>query len=112
MPTVLITGSSTGIGKATALHFHKQGWLVAASMRTPEQAADLAALPDVLLPRLDVTDEASIARAVEETVARFGAIDALVNNAGYAVTGPFEGITDAQIRRQFDTNVFGLMAVT
>lgn len=109
--TVLITGASTGIGKAAVLHFQREGWNVAATMRTPEKAADLAALPNVIVPRLDVLDQASIDAAIAETIAKFGKIDVLVNNAGYGLVGPFEASTDAQIRRQFDTNVFGLMNV-
>ena len=109
--TVLITGSSTGIGRAAAQHFAAQGWNVAATMRTPEKQSVLAAGPRMILPRLDVTDPASIAAAIAETRERFGAIDALVNNAGYGLVGPFEASTPAQIERQFATNVFGLMNV-
>jgi NAD(P)-dependent dehydrogenase (short-subunit alcohol dehydrogenase family) len=109
--TVLITGASTGIGRAAAELFQREGWNVAATMRTPEKAAGLAALPNVITPRLDVLDEASIESAIAETVSKFGKIDVLVNNAGYGLVGPFEASTDAQIRRQFDTNVFGLMNV-
>ena len=109
--TVLITGSSTGIGRAAAQHFAAQGWNVAATMRTPEKQTVLAAGPRMILPRLDVTDPASIAAAITETRERFGAIDALVNNAGYGLVGPFEASTPAQIERQFATNVFGLMNV-
>lgn len=109
--TVLITGASTGIGRAAAELFQREGWNVAATMRTPEKAAGLAALPNVITPRLDVLDEASIQSAIAETIAKFKSIDVLVNNAGYGLVGPFEASTDAQIRRQFDTNVFGLMNV-
>jgi len=110
--TVLITGSSTGIGRATAEYFQQQGWNVAASMRTPDKETTLNKLPNVICPSLDVTKTDSIALAIKKTQEKFGAIDVLVNNAGYGLTGPFEGATDEQIRRQFDTNVFGLMAVT
>lgn len=111
-PTVLITGSSTGIGRAAAEYFQQRGWNVAATMRTPAKETALTKLERVICPALDVTDAASIAQAVTETLERYGRIDALVNNAGYGLTGPFEGASEAQIRRQFDTNVFGLMAVT
>jgi NAD(P)-dependent dehydrogenase (short-subunit alcohol dehydrogenase family) len=110
--TVLITGSSTGIGRASALLFHQKGWQVAASMRTPEREQELAKMDRMFCPRLDVTDEASIARAVEETIARFGGIDVLVNNAGYSVFGPFEAAGIDQVQRQFDVNLFGMMHVT
>ena len=102
--TVLITGASSGIGKATAQEFQASGqWNVVATMRRPEQANDL---------RLDVTDEASITAAIAETIRRYGSIDAVVNNAGYGLVGPFEASTQQQIERQFQTNVFGLMNVT
>lgn len=109
--TVLITGSSTGIGKAAALFFQKKGWKVAATMRTPEKATDLSTLENVACIRLDVTDSASIKQGIQETIARFQSIDAIVNNAGYGLVGPFEASTPEQIRRQFDTNVFGLIEV-
>lgn len=110
--TILITGASTGIGRATALHFHQQGWNVAATMRNPEQAGDLASMERVLVTRLDVTDEASIAQAITETLERFGGIDVLVNNAGFGAYGPLEITAMDVVRRQFDTNVIGLMAVS
>jgi NAD(P)-dependent dehydrogenase (short-subunit alcohol dehydrogenase family) len=110
--TVLLTGSSTGIGRAAAMYFHKQGWNVAASMRTPAKETELTKLPGVICPALDVTKPETIQSAVAETLRQFGSIDVLVNNAGYGLTGPFEGITDDQVQRQFETNVFGLMRVT
>ena len=110
--TVLITGSSTGIGRATAMHFQQQGWNVAATMRTPAKENALGALRGVFCCALDVGDGASVAAAVDAVIRTFGGIDVLVNNAGYGLTGPFEGTTEEQIQRQFNTNVFGLMRVT
>ena len=110
--TILITGASSGIGKVTAKHFHDQGWNVVATMRSPEKEEDLAGLDDVLVTRLDVTDPASIEAAVTEGIARFGQIDVLVNNAGYGAYGPLEAFPMEKIRRQFDTNVIGLLEVT
>lgn len=112
MNTILITGASSGIGKATALRFQADGWAVIATMRDPAAGADLAALDNVLVTRLDVTDGASIAAAVAAGIARFGRIDALVNNAGYGAYGPLEAFSTDRIRRQFDTNVIGLLEVT
>ncbi len=109
--TVLITGSSSGIGKATVLRFQQAGWNVAATMRSPEKEAELGKLEGIALVRLDVTSEDSIAAAIGETIQRFGAIDVVVNNAGYGLVGPFEASTPEQVRRQFETNVFGLMNV-
>lgn len=111
-PTVLITGSSTGIGRATAERFQAGGWNVSATMRSPEADQHLAALPHTLVTRLDVTDQQSIAEAIRVTVDRFGSIDALVNNAGFGAYGPLEITSMETIRRQFDTNVIGLLEVT
>jgi len=108
--TVLITGASSGIGEASARYFEERGWNVAATMRSPERSALVG--ERVACIALDVTDAASIDVAVAQTLERFGRIDALVNNAGYAVVGPFEAASEAQIRREFDTNVLGLMRVT
>ena len=110
--TILITGASSGIGKETAKLFQSRGWNVIATMRTPENGADLAALDNVLVTRLDVTDPASITAAVAAGIERFGKIDALLNNAGYGAYGPLEAFPMERIRRQFDTNVIGLLEVT
>lgn len=110
--TVLITGASSGIGRATAELFAERGWTVAATMRRPEES-DLAQASDrIHLFRLDVTDQASVDRAVGDVIAQCGGIDVVVNNAGYGLMGPFEAQTDAQIRRQFETNLFGVLNVT
>jgi NAD(P)-dependent dehydrogenase (short-subunit alcohol dehydrogenase family) len=109
--TVLITGASTGIGYATAVLFQQRGWNVVATMRQPDRAVALTALDSTLCLRLDVTDAESIRLAMLAAEERFGAIDVLVNNAGYALMGPFEAATPDQIERQFATNVFGLMAM-
>lgn len=110
--TILITGASTGIGRATALLFQERGWNVAATMRSPEKAQGLRASNNLAFVRLDVTDLASIRQAIAETIARFGSIEAVVNNAGYGLVGPFEASSPEQVERQFATNVFGLMNVT
>lgn len=107
MPTVLITGASSGYGRATAQHFLAHGWDVVATMRTPR--ADLLPASDRLrvLP-LDVTDPGSVTAAV----AAAGRIDALVNNAGIGLIGVFEGTPMRRVRDIFDTNTFGVMATT
>lgn len=110
--TVLITGASTGIGRATALHFQQQGWNVVATMRSPEKEEELNQLEDVLVTRLDVLDLDSINQAVAASVERFGKIDVLVNNAGYGAYGPLESFERDSIVRQFNTNVIGLLDVT
>jgi NAD(P)-dependent dehydrogenase (short-subunit alcohol dehydrogenase family) len=110
--TVLVTGSSSGIGRATAELFAARGWSVAATMRAPERAGALAATERVRVFRLDVTDPASIEQAVAAVVAEFGRIDVLVNNAGYGLIGAFEAMSEEQVRRQVETNFIGVMNVT
>lgn len=110
--TILITGASTGIGRATAELFLAREWNVAATMRSPEKAQGLSDKNNLALIRLDVTDLQSIRQAVAEAINRFGEIEAVVNNAGYGLVGPFEASTVEQVERQFATNVFGLMNVT
>lgn len=110
--TVLITGCSSGFGKLTAQTFHANGWNVIATMRSPESEAELTQLDDVLVTRLDVTDPESVRQAVDEGIDRFGAIDVLVNNAGFGGHAVFEQFPDETVRAMYDTNVFGLMNVT
>jgi short-subunit dehydrogenase len=109
--TVLITGTSSGIGRATALYFQKKGWNVAATLRTPSKENELNKLENTIVLELDVTKPETIQKAIDETLKKFGKIDAVVNNAGYGMVGPFELSTSNQIKRQFETNVFGLMDV-
>ncbi|GAA0921222.1 SDR family oxidoreductase [Rothia nasimurium] len=109
--TVLITGASTGFGKATAEYFAARDWNVVATMRNPDAGQALAALPGVLVTRLDVEDRASIDSAIREGIEHFGAIDAVVNNAGFGLFGVFEGTSREKIQQQFDVNVFGVMDV-
>ena len=110
--TILITGSSTGIGRATVFKFQKEGWNVVATMRTPEKEEELNQLDNVLVTRLDVQDYASIESALKESIAKFGKIDVVLNNAGYGLMGSFESISRESIQRQYDVNVFGLFDVT
>jgi NAD(P)-dependent dehydrogenase (short-subunit alcohol dehydrogenase family) len=107
--TIFLTGASSGIGQATAELFADRGWNVVATMRTPQERQSS---PNVLYLPLDVTKAETIQPAIDQAIERFGVIDALVNNAGYALIGPFEACEPAEIERQFATNVFGLMAVT
>jgi len=107
MKTVLITGCSSGYGLATARYFHAQGWSVIASMRTP-RAGILAPSERLRVLPLDVTQPESIAAAI----AASGPIDVLVNNAGIGVVGVFEATPMATVREVFETNTFGVMAMT
>jgi short-subunit dehydrogenase len=108
---ILITGASTGIGRETVKLFQAKNWKVAATMRRPEEHEDLQHIVDVETVRLDVTDIDSIKAAIASTLAKFGRVDAVVNNAGYGVVGPFEATTLEQSQRQIDTNLIGLMNV-
>ena len=110
--TVLITGCSAGIGRAAAELFAERGWNVVATMRSPQAAGDLAAKKNVLVTALDVTNEDSIAAAVKHAEERFEAIDVLVNNAGFGLYGLLEATSVESIRKQFETNVVGLLATT
>lgn len=105
--TVLITGCSSGYGLETARHFLAQGWQVIASMRTPREGV-LPRSPRLRVIALDVTRPDSIAAALAEA----GPIDALVNNAGIGVVGAFEATPMATIREVFETNTFGVIAMT
>ncbi|MFM7137509.1 MAG: SDR family oxidoreductase [Planctomycetota bacterium] len=111
-PSVLVTGASSGIGRATVVACAARGWRVAATMRRPADAGDLATTPGVTVLPLDVTDPESVTSGVAAAVAACGRLDAVVNNAGYAVDGVFEAMDDDVIRRQCETNVLGLMRVT
>jgi NAD(P)-dependent dehydrogenase (short-subunit alcohol dehydrogenase family) len=111
MKTVLITGTSSGIGKAAAKYFRDKGWQVAATMRKPENETELVDSKDLKKIRLDVQDKESIKAAIQETIKTFGKIDVLVNNAGYGTAGPLEASSDEQVKRQFDVNLFGLIDV-
>lgn len=110
--TILITGASSGIGKATAIYFQQKGWNVIATMRAPEKETELSTLENVHLEKLDVLDLESINNAIQNGIQKFGKIDALVNNAGYGAYGPLESFPRENIIKQFNTNVIGLMDVT
>src|SRR5437764_14903456 len=105
---VLITGCSTGIGRATAQHLASKGWTVYATARRAESIADLEAAGCRTLA-LDVTDEASMQAAVGAVEDEHGAVGVLVNNAGYSQSGAVESVPMESVRRQFETNVFGLV---
>ncbi|HTL98408.1 MAG TPA: oxidoreductase [Holophagaceae bacterium] len=114
MQVWLITGCSSGFGRVFAEAALAEGHAVAATARKAESLEGLgAAAPDRFLPlSLDVTDPAACHRAVQETLARFGRVDVLVNNAGYGMVGALEESSGGEIRRLFETNVFGLIEMT
>src|SRR5215471_9265269 len=110
--TVLITGTSSGYGKATAQLFFDRGWNVVATMRQPKpdifgpQDARLQVLP------LNVTDSDNVRNAIAGAISMFGTIDVIVNNAGIGVVGVFEATPMSTVREVFETNTFGVMAIT
>jgi NAD(P)-dependent dehydrogenase (short-subunit alcohol dehydrogenase family) len=108
---VLITGCSSGIGHETARHLASKGWTVYATARRPEALADLAEAGCKTLA-CDVTDEASMEACVGAVVEAEGAVGGLVNNAGYSQSGAVESVDMESIRRQFETNVFGLIRMS
>jgi NADP-dependent 3-hydroxy acid dehydrogenase YdfG len=105
---VLITGCSSGIGNETARHLAAKGWKVYATARRPESIEDLKAEGCATLA-CDVTDEASMSACVRSVEEAEGAVGVLVNNAGYSQSGAIEEVPIDAVRRQFETNVFGLM---
>jgi short-subunit dehydrogenase len=110
--TVLITGTSSGIGRETALYFALKGWNVVATMRNPQgRQTDLKGRDNIDCVHLDVLNVESIKKAVQFAKDKHGNIDVIVNNAGYATLGPFEASKKEQIRKQFSTNVIGLMDI-
>jgi NAD(P)-dependent dehydrogenase (short-subunit alcohol dehydrogenase family) len=109
--TVLITGCSSGFGLASAKFFLDRGWNVIATMRSPQPMLFVDS-DRLLVTALDVTDPNSVSNAVSEGIARFGQIDVVVNNAGIGLFTAFEATPDEVIRQAFETNTFGVMAVT
>lgn len=109
--TVLITGTSSGYGKAMADLFLERGWNVLAAMRRPDPAVFGGANDRLKVMQLDVTDRGSIDRAIAESVAHFGAIDVLVNNAGIGFASAVEVTPDERIQEIFATNTFGVFAM-
>jgi NAD(P)-dependent dehydrogenase (short-subunit alcohol dehydrogenase family) len=109
--TIFITGSSSGLGRATAKLFASKGWAVIATMRNPEKETELNKLSGVTLMALDITDPQQIG-SVAKTVIASGGADVVFNNAGYGLAGPLEGLTDDQIMRMVNTNMMGAIRTT
>lgn len=111
MPTIFITGASSGLGKATAKLFAARGWHVIATMRHPENETELRQLPGVHLLPLDVTDPAQIEQTVQRAIV-LSPVDVVFNNAGYGLIGALEAVSDEQITQLLNTNLLGVIRVT
>jgi NAD(P)-dependent dehydrogenase (short-subunit alcohol dehydrogenase family) len=107
--TIVVTGASSGIGKATANLFGQKGWNVVATMRNPTTEKDLVETDRLKLVALDVQDPASVRAGAAAAISAFGRVDAWLNNAGFGAFGPVEAGSRAQVQRQFDVNFFGLI---
>ncbi len=111
MKTILITGASSGIGKAAAKLFQSQGWNVFATMRNPEKETELTQLKNVTILPLDITNVGQIKSTTEKAIS-LSNVDVVLNNAGYALFGAMEAFSDEQIMRQINTNLLGAIRVT
>ena len=109
--TVLITGTSTGLGRITAKYFAQNGWNVAATMRSPENETELKEIANIKVLKLDITKPETIRQAMTEAITAFGKIDVVVNNAGIGMYGALELTTDVDIDRQYTVNVKGVINV-
>ncbi len=105
--TIFITGTSSGLGKRTALHFANLGWNVAATLRTPEKETELTQHKNIKLFKLDVTNLDQVQESIAQAIAHFGKIDVVVNNAGMGSYGPLEFAKEETIDWQFQVNVRG-----
>ena len=109
--TIFITGASAGIGKATARLFAERGWNVIATMRKPENEKELNLINNITLLPLDVTNQQQVRETTAKALA-LGEVDVVFNNAGYALLGVLEAITDEQLVAQMETNFLGVVRVT
>ena len=109
--TIAITGAGQGIGRATVEHFAQHGWNVAAMVRSTPEPYETSG-GEIKIIAMDVTDRDAIKAGIAQAISAFGRIDVIVNNAGYARAGAFETQSEDEIRKHFETNLFGAMAVT
>lgn len=112
MKTVLITGASSGIGKATAIYFSEHGWNVAATFRSVDNTWEFSQRKNIATFPLDVTDIESVELCIEQVLERFGRIDVLINNAGVYTTAPLELNDECDIARIINTNIIGTLTMT
>ena len=112
MKTILITGTSSGIGKETAILFAQKGWNVAATVRNPEHLSLFADYKNIRTYLLDVKDKCSIKTCITQVIQDYGKVDAIVNNAGIYTTNPLETSTDEKINNIVETNIKGVLHTT
>jgi NAD(P)-dependent dehydrogenase (short-subunit alcohol dehydrogenase family) len=113
----VVTGSSSGIGYESSLALAREGFLTYATMRNLEKGSSIKSDSDkenlpLKIMQLDVTDDASVSKAVQSIISESGRIDVIVNNAGYGLVGAFEDLTLDEIKQQYETNFFGVVRVT
>ena len=113
----VVTGSSSGIGYETSLALAREGFLTYATMRNLEKGSGIKSVSDkenlpIKIMQLDVTDGASVSKAVQSIISDSGRIDVIVNNAGYGLVGAFEDLSLDEIKQQYETNFFGVVRVT
>lgn len=114
---VIVTGSSSGIGREIALILARNGFITYATMRNLQKSSELKSIVEkehmkMKFVQLDVIDENSVEKAIQIIYDESGRIDVLVNNAGYALSGAFEDLSIDEIKRQYETNIFGLIRTT
>jgi NAD(P)-dependent dehydrogenase (short-subunit alcohol dehydrogenase family) len=111
MKTIFITGASSGLGRAAAKLFQEKGWKVIATMRNPEKETELNYLENVTILTLNITDPSQITEAACKALT-LGHVDVVLNNAAVGIMGPLEGVSDAQLIHQIDTNLLGAIRIT
>lgn len=111
MNTIVITGASSGIGKATARLFAEKGWTVIATMRSPQKETELTAYENVHVYPLDITDASQVTETCSEILSRYE-VDVLFNNAGYGMKSRFEDMDEEAMKKSMDTNILGMVRVT
>lgn len=109
--TIFITGTSSGLGKATAKLFNFNGWNVIAAMRKPEHETELTKLKNITVVKMDITNPTEINETVKNVLNKHS-VDVVINNAGYGLVGPLEALSDEQIVKQLNTNLLGTIRVT